>query len=63
MKSLPEAPMAEARRHAVRAEGVDNVGGANFVAHRVEIEAESFGNLGDLGYRPFERLYFIAGHE
>ncbi len=46
VKLFAETPVAESRRHAVRAECINNFSRANFISHRVEIKAETLRNVG-----------------
>jgi len=62
MVSFAEAPVAEPGRHAVRPERVNDVRGANFVAHRVEIKPEIPRDVRNFFDRRFQLLLFLCEH-
>ncbi|MNI90885.1 hypothetical protein D3C73_1484680 [compost metagenome] len=52
--------MTKAGRHAVSAKGIDDIGGAYLVAHRVEIQPEARGNLRDLGDGSLQSRFLVS---
>jgi len=62
VKRFAEAPVMEAGRHAVRPERVNDVGGANLVAHRIKIKPEPAGDFRNFLDRALQLPDFILLH-